>query len=75
MMMNDDITLTPRERELIILISEGYTNREIAEKLFLAPETVKSYRKNLLTKMNARNTAVLVRIAVENGLAGRRRGG
>jgi DNA-binding NarL/FixJ family response regulator len=62
------IFLTPRETDLLRLIVEGYTNPEIAEKLFLGVETINSYRKNLLLKLNARNTAVLVKMAVEQKL-------
>jgi len=66
--IDQQVFLTPRETELLRLICEGYTNPEIAEKLFLGVETVNSYRKNLLFKLNARNTAVLVKIAVEQKL-------
>ncbi|HCX99771.1 MAG TPA: DNA-binding response regulator [Bacteroidales bacterium] len=62
------IFLTPRETELLKLICDGYTNPEIAEKLFLGIETINSYRKNLLFKLNARNTAVLVKMALEQKL-------
>jgi DNA-binding NarL/FixJ family response regulator len=62
------IFLTHRETDLLRLITEGYTNQEIAEKLFLGSETVKSYRKNLLFKLNAKNTAALVKIAIEEKL-------
>ena len=44
------------------------SNAEIAEKMFLGVETINSYRKNLLVKMGARNTAVLVRMALEQKL-------
>lgn len=66
--MHKHIFLTPRETELLRLIAEGFTNAEIAEKLFLGVETVNSYRKNLLFKLNARNTAVLVKMAIEQKL-------
>jgi len=66
--IDQQIFLTPRETELLKLICDGYTNPEIAEKLFLGVETVNSYRKNLLFKLNARNTAVLVKIAIEQKL-------
>lgn len=66
--VNQQIFLTPRETELLKLICDGYTNPEIAEKLFLGVETINSYRKNLLFKLNARNTAVLVKIAMEQKL-------
>lgn len=62
------VWLTDRERELLKLVSEGFTNAEIAEKIFLSPETVRGYRKNLLYKLDAKNTAVLVKIAMEQKL-------
>ena len=62
------VFLTRRETEILRLIVEGNTNTEIAEKLFLGEETIKSYRKNLLFKLDARNTAVLVKIALEQKL-------
>ncbi len=65
---NNAIWLTPRERQLLQLIAEGNTNQEIAEKIFLGVETVNSYRKNLLFKLSARNTAVLVKMAFEQKL-------
>jgi DNA-binding NarL/FixJ family response regulator len=58
------IFLTIRERDLLRLVVEGYTNKEIADKLFLGVETVNSYRKNLLLKLGVRNTAALVKLAV-----------
>lgn len=60
-----NIWLSPRERELLRLITEGFTNPEIAEKIFLSPETIRGYRKNLLLKLGAKNTAVLVKMAIE----------
>lgn len=60
--------LSQREREILRLIAEGLTNGEIADRIFLSPETIKSYRKNLLLKLDAKNTAVLVRIALERKL-------
>jgi DNA-binding NarL/FixJ family response regulator len=65
---NDAIWLTARERELLKLIVEGYTNPEIAETIFLSPETIKGYRKNLLFKLGAKNTATLVKMAIEQRL-------
>jgi DNA-binding NarL/FixJ family response regulator len=61
-------TLTKREKEILQLISEGFTNNQIAEKLFISPLTVDSHRKNLLTKLNVNNTASLIKLAVQNGL-------
>lgn len=60
--------LTPREREILELIAEGYTNPQIAEKIFLSQFTVDSHRKNLLAKLNVKNTASLIRLAVERKL-------
>lgn len=63
-----NIWLSERERELLRLISEGLTNPEIAEQIFLSPETIRGYRKNLLLKLGAKNTAVLVKMAIEQKL-------
>ncbi len=63
-----NIWLTERERELLKLISEGLTNNEIADRIYLSHETIKGYRKNLLLKLGAKNTAVLVKMAIEQKL-------
>ena len=60
--------LTPREKEILALIAEGFTNPQIAEKIFLSPFTVDSHRKNLLAKLNVKNTAMLIRFAIEHKL-------
>jgi DNA-binding NarL/FixJ family response regulator len=60
--------LTAREKEVLELIAEGYTNPQIAEKIFLSPFTVDSHRKNLLAKLSVKNTASLIRLAVEKKL-------
>ncbi|MEO6454813.1 MAG: response regulator transcription factor [Ginsengibacter sp.] len=60
--------LSPREKEILGLIAEGFTNPQIAEKIFLSPFTVDSHRKNLLAKLNVKNTASLIRLAVERRL-------
>jgi DNA-binding NarL/FixJ family response regulator len=60
--------LTTREKEVLTLISEGLTNNEIAEKLFISPLTVDSHRKNLLAKLGVKNTASMIKVAVENKL-------
>ncbi len=57
--------LTRREKEVLILIAEGLTNNEIAEKLFISPATIDTHRKNLLTKFDAKNTASLVKMAMQ----------
>jgi DNA-binding NarL/FixJ family response regulator len=61
------IHLTKRENEILRLIAEGQTSQSIAAKLFISPRTVDTHRANLMQKLNARNTAALVRFAVENG--------
>ena len=60
--------LTSREKEVLLLISEGFTNPQIAEKLFVSPYTVDSHRKNLLTKFEVNNTAGLIKQAAKYGL-------
>ncbi len=60
--------ITRREKEILLLIAEGNTNPEIAKKLFISPTTVDSHRKNLLAKMNMKNTASLIKFAMENKL-------
>lgn len=62
---DNDIVLTRREKEVLELIAEGMTNNEIAEKLFISASTVDTHRKNLLAKLEAKNTASLVRIATQ----------
>lgn len=58
-----EITLGRREKEILDLIKEGFTNSDMAEKLKLSVNTVDTYRKSLLAKLNAKNTADLVRLA------------
>lgn len=67
-----DITNAPvlsrREAEVLQLISDGLTNPQIAEKLFISLHTVDSHRKNLLTKFGVNNTASLIKMAAKNNL-------
>jgi DNA-binding NarL/FixJ family response regulator len=60
--------LTKREKEITKLVAEGLTNMEIGNRLFISIDTVDSHRKNLYTKLNIKNTASLIRYAVENGI-------
>jgi DNA-binding NarL/FixJ family response regulator len=62
------LALTKRELEILSLISEGLTNHEIADKLFVCCSTVDSHRKNLLLKFNVHNTAKLIKEAVLQGI-------
>ena len=71
--MADDSTgpvepLTQREREVLKLIAEAHTNREIGELLHLAEKTVESHRANLLRKLGMRDRVELVRYAIRRGL-------
>ena len=62
------IKLSKRENEILILISKGYSNIEISEKLFISPSTVNNHRSNLLSKTNTKNTANLLMFAIKNNI-------
>jgi len=62
------VVLSRREKELLRLIVDGKSNAEIAEKMILGYETIKSYRKRLMFKLNTTNMADLVRTAIEQEL-------
>lgn len=64
----EEETLSERELEILQLISEGLSNSEIANKLFLSKRTVDKHRSNILMKTNCKNTANLVMYAVKNNL-------
>jgi DNA-binding NarL/FixJ family response regulator len=61
--------LTPREREMLFLIGQGLSNREIAESLVLSVKTVEAHRANLSRKLNVRSRAGLMRLALTGSLA------
>ena len=65
---NNCIRLTKRERDILKLIVDGYSNMEVAKALFLGVETVKSYRKKIISKTSAKNSMMLVKIALEKKL-------
>ena len=60
--------LTPRELEVVKLIAEANTNKQIAEALGLAEKTVESHRANVLAKLGMRDRVELVRYAIRRGL-------
>ncbi|MDF2662593.1 MAG: chemotaxis protein CheY [Paenibacillus sp.] len=72
----DSSVLTPRERELIACVAAGDTNRQIAERLVIAENTVKNHIKNILDKLNLENRVQLTAYAVRQGLThiGQKRG-
>src|SRR3989304_1546226 len=59
--------LTPREREVLRLIADGYTNKEIADRLVLSPSTVHSHRNNLMRKLDLNTQHGLIQYARDRG--------
>jgi DNA-binding NarL/FixJ family response regulator len=62
-----NLNITKREKEILILISEGITSNQIADKLCISPLTADTHRKNLLLKLEASNTAQLIKKATQLG--------
>ncbi|QNF35118.1 response regulator transcription factor [Adhaeribacter swui] len=63
-----EVPLTKREKEILKLIAEEFSNQEIADRLFLSLRTVETHRYNLTQKLDAKNTAALVKEAIKRGL-------
>jgi len=61
------ISLTDREQEVLKLVCEQKTNKEIGEEIFISPRTVEGHRNKLLEKTQSKNTAGLIIYAIENG--------
>lgn len=61
-------TLTPREREVLHLVAEGYTNSEIAERLVISRRTVETHRANMMQKLGLDSQTDLVRYALQQGI-------
>lgn len=61
-------TLGSREQEILRLVAEGKTSREIAKRLCISPKTVDTYRSRLMRKIGVENLAALVKFAIRNGL-------
>ncbi|MEL6123402.1 MAG: helix-turn-helix transcriptional regulator [Bacteroidota bacterium] len=61
-------SLTTRERDVLHGISQGYTTKEIASQLYLSDHTIISYRKSLLSKLQAMNAPAMVRKGFELGI-------
>lgn len=64
----EPVLLSERETEIIVLIAEGNTNTQIADKLFLSAHTIGTHRKNIMSKLGVRNTAGIVMYAVKMNL-------
>ena len=61
-------TVTQREREVLKLVAEGYTNKEIADFLFVSVKTVEKHRANLMKKLDLHNVSALTAFAMKKGL-------
>jgi two-component system, NarL family, response regulator NreC len=61
-------TLTNREKEILHLVAEGFTNQEIAERLYISPRTAELHRSNVLNKLSLKNQVDLVRFAIKRGI-------
>lgn len=64
----DGIRISQRESEIIRLVAEGLTNKEIADKLFISAHTVTTHRKNIMAKLGVNNTAGLMMFAIRNNI-------
>lgn len=63
-------TLSEREREVLVLLAQGHTNQQIADRLYLSVKTIESYRARLMTKLGLTNRAELTTFALDTGLMG-----
>jgi ATP/maltotriose-dependent transcriptional regulator MalT len=64
----EKLGITPREHQILTLIAAGLSNREIAERLFVSENTVKTHSSRLFEKLNARRRTQAVQIAKEAGI-------
>jgi DNA-binding NarL/FixJ family response regulator len=65
-------SVTPREKEVLQLVGEGYTSPEIADLLCISPKTVDKHRANLMKKLDRHNVSALTAYAIEKGLVNQR---
>lgn len=63
-------SLSERERETLVLVAQGFTNQQIAERLYVSVKTVESYRARLMAKLGLKDRAELTRFALETGMLG-----
>ncbi|MCE7993434.1 MAG: response regulator transcription factor [Roseivirga sp.] len=66
--LKNNISLSPREIEVLELICQEYTAKEIAEKLFISPRTAEGHRRHLIEKLGVKNTAGLIVKAIKEGI-------
>ncbi len=59
--------LTPREREVLKMVAEGRTNKQIADLLFISTRTVENHRANIMNRLNLKKTVDLIRYAMDKG--------
>ena len=62
--------LTSREREVLQLIAEGYSNQKIAQELFISVKTVEAHKAHIMSKLHAQNRTDLIRYAIRKGIVG-----
>ncbi len=65
-------TVTQREKEILKLLAEGYTNSQIADMLYISVKTVEKHRSNIMAKLDLHNVAHLTTLAIEKGLVERK---
>lgn len=65
--LNQSCPLSEREKEVLILIAQGYTNKQASKKLYLSVKTVETYRARIMEKLQLRTRAELVRYAIQEG--------
>ncbi|MCE7990974.1 MAG: response regulator transcription factor [Roseivirga sp.] len=63
-----DIEVTEREKDVIRLIADGLNSAEIAEKLFVSSHTIDTHRKNILSKLQVKNSAGVIRFGIQTGI-------
>jgi two-component system, NarL family, response regulator NreC len=64
----DEVQLTDREREVLVLLARGFTNKEAADRLFVSVRTIEGHRANVFRKLGITSRAELVEYAIERGL-------
>ncbi len=61
-------TLTPKEKEVLVLITQGNSNKEMAEKMFVSVKTIEFHRMNIMKKLDIHNQAALIRFGINTGV-------